>query len=334
MKRNLPDNTILDAFPENEREEVARLWQKAGDTRRSAALDKEALEAEWLRLQHRLTDTEKGGSMDTGKDQAGRAATGKTSAGAPTGSAKKQRARIHRLYYAVAAAAALFLAVFAGWYYFVPVTVEAPRGQYLTHEWHDGSRVELNSGSSVTWTRAGSNAHRSLRLEGEAYFTIPESDEPFVVETFNAKVRVYGTRFNLRSWSGDPDARTELTLVNGSVSLTSAFEPDDSVFLQPGQWSQIDQTTVRPTPPSEVDTLRALAWREQGFFFSASSIKQVATELERRFLTEIEIENESLAARRISLYLPSPDNVESIIESICHLIECRYDWSDDRIVLY
>ncbi len=242
--------------------------------------------------------------------------------------------RMRRLYPVMAAVAAVLIAGFAGWFYYVPVTIEAPRGSFVSYEWSDGTRVELNSGSQISYYRSLQNGHRSITLLGEAYFDVPTSERPFVVSTNNARVEVLGTRFNVRSWGFNSTAETILTLIEGEVLLSSFLNPEKSILLQPGQWSRVDQQAEAPYEPEEVDTNRALAWRDQGFYFASAPMSDVADELVRRFNYEIELENEKLADRNLTLYLSSPKDLESIITSICHLTGCRYDWSDDKVVLY
>lgn len=340
-----PDQKILDAFPEEDRDVISRIWEMAeppeaaggpanaerpeakeghvdaehrpdgGELREqreehakqyrgvAGILDNEELEQEWKKLQQRIN--------------------------------YRSQPVIRRIYpYVAVAVAALLLAGFIGWYFFVPVTIEAPRGMFTTHTWPDGVQVELNSGSQISWKRSLGDGHRQVTLEGEAFFDVPGGEGEFVVNTHNAQIRVYGTRFNVRSWKDDPDAETLLTLVSGEVALSSRDQPDETVLLHSGEWSRIDRSRTIPYEPEEVDTTRALSWRNDGFYFQAAGLPKVVAELERRFNTQIEIEDPSLNDRKLTLYLPTSQELESIVESVCHLTGCRYAGENGNMRIY
>ena len=349
MSKNKIKKEILDAFPPEEREKISRLWEladstsnenregglltkdhrdrmngvdensNAGNPPDNISLKPDELHSEWQRLQQRIHQKERS-----------------TKSSEPiSGKSKTKKGRVRNLYaWTAAVAAAILIGGFFGWYLFVPATIEAPYGTFVTHEWSDGVQVELNSGSKITWNRRFGSGHRNLSLHGEAYFEVPTSDKPFVVETHNARVSVFGTRFNVRSWMNDPDQSTVLTLVDGEVALSSFRQPNEPVILQPGHWSRINRHIETPGEPEPVDTNRALAWRNQGFYFASITLEQVSAELERRFNTPIQIEDETLADRTLTLYIPSPDDLESIIETISNITSSRYRWSEERLVLY
>ncbi len=313
MNRKEPDKSILNHFPGSERDDVLLIWDKArysdpqaGDR---AGVD---LQAEWTRLQKRIHPAR------------------------PSLQIRQMRTRnsTAKTYAFIAAMAAVLLGGFIMWYLFVPVSMEAPRGAYSTFTWDDGVTVELNSGSVITWNRSFGNGHRNVRLHGEAYFDVPSSDKPFVVETRTARVEVLGTRFNVRSWTDDPDGRTTLTLIDGQVRLASLLEPEHQVLLPPGHSSQIDLHSAEPRVPEPVDTEQALAWRNHGFYFSSIPMSEVAAELERRYDTSIIIENESLSQRELTVYLPRPGDLETIIETICFVTDCRYEEQGGQVHLY
>jgi transmembrane sensor len=313
MDMKIPDKQILNQFPEEQKDDLLLIWDKARRREPVAGdVPGKDVQAEWKRLQKRV-----GLSRPTLHIHPARS-----------------RGSAIRTYAFIAAMAAVLLGGFLMWYLFVPVSIEAPRGSYITYQWGDGVRVELNSGSVITWNRSFTNGHRNIRLHGEAYFEVPTGEKPFVVETQTARVEVLGTRFNVRSWSGDPIGRTILTLVDGQVRLASLLEPESHVLMPPGHTSQIDLNSRAPREPEPIDTEQALAWRNHGFYFSAIPMSEVAAELERRYDSEIIIDNEQLGSRELTIYLPQPGDLETIIETICFVTDCRYEEMNGQVHLY
>lgn len=319
MKR--PDHDILKHFSGKEEDEVRLIWEKA---RRKQQPGDDAIgvnpEEEWALLQKRIQPADRSGLRVRPRPLRTRSSAAKVS--------------VAKTYAFITALAAVLLGGFIMWYLFMPVSMEAPRGEYAGFHWDDGIHVELNSGSRITWNRTFGNGHRNLRLHGEAYFEVQPSGKPFVVETQTARVEVLGTRFNVRSWSDDPDGRTTLTLVEGQVRLASLLEPESHILVQPGHTSQVDYHNTKPLDPQPVNTDQALAWRNHGFYFSGITMSEVAAELERRYDSEIIIQDEVLGDRPLTIYLPRPGELENIIETICFVTNCRYEEKQGTIYLY
>lgn len=84
----------------------------------------------------------------------------------------------------------------------------------------DGSVVYMNSASRLKYPVRFTGGERLVELEGEAYFEVTKNEaHPFVVRTKRLDVTVLGTGFNVMAYR--KDARTEVTLVNGKVDVTS-----------------------------------------------------------------------------------------------------------------
>ena len=151
-----------------------------------------------------------------------------------------------------------------------PVTIHAPAGTTVTATLPDGSRTELNSGSTLAYQRRLFGWTQTLRLDGEAFFEVVRADEPFVVETFNAAVAVLGTRFNVRAWPGDDRPETVVVLQSGAVQLAPLGVRERPVHLEPGQMSRLPIGATRPSEPQHVSVDRALAWRSGGLVLTIS----------------------------------------------------------------
>src|ERR1035437_4012353 len=80
----------------------------------------------------------------------------------------------------------------------------------------DGSRVWLNSGSSLTYPDKFTNQKRIVKLKGEAYFEVhSDVSRPFIVQTQSVSVTATGTKFNVQAYLASRKA--QITLVSGKV---------------------------------------------------------------------------------------------------------------------
>ncbi|MEI6277676.1 MAG: FecR family protein [Prolixibacteraceae bacterium] len=127
---------------------------------------------------------------------------------------------------AVAVAAVLLLALVIN--IFLPTTSEksidgyqvvtVPLGSRSKVTLADGTEINLNSGSELTYANSYTSQNRNVTLSGEAFFQVKsDAKHPFLVKTKNFDIRVTGTRFNVCAYSEDVLAST--TLAEGKSNL-------------------------------------------------------------------------------------------------------------------
>jgi transmembrane sensor len=226
-----------------------------------------------------------------------------------------------RLLLAAASVAALALGVTT----FSSVTVEAGPGALTQVTLPDGSSAELNSGSTLThprWALPWGGGTRAVRLAGEAYFDVVSAPQPFTVETFNARVVVLGTRFNVRA-RDEVGGGTDVALETGRVRLEARptgsvrdHEGRATVELEPGQGAGIPVDAGVPGPPIPVTVARATAWRARGFAVTDRPLDAILRELERRFAVEIQVAPGVELGDKLTLHYTDPREIRTILADI------------------
>jgi len=172
----------------------------------------------------------------------------------------------------------------------VSQTITTPRGGTYQVTLTDGTKVWLNSASSLTYTTGiNKNGERKVKLEGEGYFEVAkDSKHPFVVESNHQRVQVLGTHFNINSY-GDEDV-VKTTLLEGSVrvSLLKNVSRNDGreqpIVLKPNQQSLLTGNTIKVT---EANTEETLAWKNGYFVFESESIKPIMRKIARWYDVEV-----------------------------------------------
>ena len=95
-------------------------------------------------------------------------------------------------------------------------TLRVPAGADYQVTLADGTKVWLNCESTLRYPVEFGNEKREVYLDGEGYFEVNKATEwPFIVNAEQMRVKVTGTKFNVKSYSTEPIAHT--TLVEGSV---------------------------------------------------------------------------------------------------------------------
>ena len=144
----------------------------------------------------------------------------------------------------------------------------------------DGTKVWLNSNSSITFPTAFNGDSRQVKIIGEAYFEVAHnSSKPFSVKAGNQIVEDIGTVFNINSYGNEPAIRT--TLVEGSVRVTAN---GDAKVLKPGQRSVVTKNSIfTQDSDSEAET----AWVGGRFIFHDEELHGVMRQLARWYNIEV-----------------------------------------------
>lgn len=151
--------------------------------------------------------------------------------------------------------------------------IETAAGEHRTIELADGSKIEINGASVLEIDK---NRPRFARLEsGEAMFhVVHRDDDPFVVETGDAKIVDLGTAFNVVR----RDRRTSVAVSEGIV----LYNPDrDKVRLVAGKGIEARDDDRQPPVVQDVDVASIGGWRGGLLVYNGTPLAIVAEDLER-----------------------------------------------------
>jgi len=160
-------------------------------------------------------------------------------------------------------------------------TLNVPRkGQYkLTLP--DGTKVTLNSESSIRYPASFTGNERKVFVTGETYFEVAkDKDKPFRVVAGDITVEALGTQFNINVYKNEPFFST--TLVEGSVMVTKGTVEN---ILKPGQQAQLTQ---RYFQISKVNIDSAVAWKDNKFKFINTPIDAIMRQIERWYDADVQ----------------------------------------------
>jgi transmembrane sensor len=157
-------------------------------------------------------------------------------------------------------------------------TLSTARGEVYQLRLPDGSRVWINSASSISYNTNLNNQQRGgqriVRLSGEAYFEIAKDKKhPFVVKTTGQQVEVLGTHFNISAYPSDKFTHT--TLVEGVVKVSNASE---SRLLKPNQQAELAGSGLKVT---DINAAYEVGWKDGVFVFNYEPLEAVMTKISR-----------------------------------------------------
>jgi transmembrane sensor len=161
-------------------------------------------------------------------------------------------------------------------------TISTPRGGQHQINLPDGTRVWLNSGSSLKFPVNFSDLKvRKVELLGEAYFEVKANkNRPFSVMSGAQAVKVFGTHFNVMAYPNETNVET--TLLEGSVSVKAGLT---ETFIIPGQQSQLNSGKINVLKLTDPEAM--VAWKNQLFQFDNTDIDKVLRQIERWYDVDV-----------------------------------------------
>lgn len=156
--------------------------------------------------------------------------------------------------------------------------IETPRGGQYQLNLPDGTKVWLNSASSLKYlVNFSSKEERIVELTGEAYFEVAkDKNHPFLVRSGGQEVKVLGTHFNINSYEDENGVKT--TLLEGSVKV------NNSVILVPGEQSVFtgDKISVKTVTAND-----AIDWKNGEFVFNKDPLTDILRKVSRWYNVDI-----------------------------------------------
>ncbi len=180
-------------------------------------------------------------------------------------------------------------------------TISTARGNQYQLVLADGSKVLLNSASSLRFPSSFTGTAREVELvNGEAYFDIAKNTAiPFHVKTREMMVAVTGTHFNVNAY--DDEGAVATTLVEGKVSVN---RDSHSLNIKPGQQAVFNNNDFVIIQP---DIQKVIAWKTGFFDFDNMDISAIMRQLSRWYDVDVIYEGKVTTEKfggRISRQLP------------------------------
>lgn len=197
------------------------------------------------------------------------------------------------------------------------VTVSSEGAGQSTVTLPDGSKVILNTRSTITYPSDFGLDSREVELSGEGYFDVAKDpDKKFIVNAPGMEITVHGTKFNVYAY---PDAdMSEMSLVEGSVSLRSG---ESVIDVEPNEKVCVTRNTGRMNlikTDNEIETL----WLHDRIVFINDPLYKVFDVLQRCFGVQIECsDNVNLSDRYTATFK------DKRISDILEVIKMHYGFS-------
>lgn len=211
--------------------------------------------------------------------------------------------------------------------------LRTPRGGGYNLSLSDGTEVWLNAGSSLRFPVSFSDSTRRVYLDGEGYFDVTHTGQPFIVSTGDMDVRVLGTSFNVSAYSDESEIVT--TLVEGKVRIDYTGKNEsrmESKVLTPNKQALLNRYLAE-IKIVEVNIDYYTSWMQGKLEFSNESLDIVLKRLARWYDFEYEFENKQARDYHFSARINNTESISTILGMLEMTTDVKFELKQNRIVV-
>lgn len=202
-----------------------------------------------------------------------------------------------------------------------------PAGERMIIQLSDGTRVWINSESSLRYPTRFGKEKREIEVRGNVYMEVKkDSLHPFVVKTREIETEVLGTSFEVNTY-GDRN-EVSATLVEGSVRVKAGVH---LVIIEPNQ-QFVYNTQSGVVEVLSVDALNKVRWTEGVLVIDNERFDDVIWKLERWYGVTIVNETGILFSQFFSGEFDRED-IRAAIQTMCMNLNISFVMNEDKIIL-
>lgn len=217
--------------------------------------------------------------------------------------------------YAAAAVVVLLLSTTA-FLRFYTESVSVPAGLHSSVLLPDGSTVELNAATELSFHPFWWQFDRSVKMEGEAFFDVKKGSS-FSVMSKNGTTTVLGTSFNINS-------REDGYIVFCKTGKVSVQHETSKVVITPNESAQL-KTNGELEKRSDANGSEFIGWVDNQFIFNAKPLREVTREIELQYDIELNIVGNDVADWKFTGAFNRSDDVKETLEVISNSMGLKFE---------
>ena len=184
----------------------------------------------------------------------------------------------------------------------------------------DGTKVKLNANSKLKYPKKFTGSKREVFLSGEAYFDVVKGEDPFIVNTKDISVKVYGTKFNINTHKDDV---VETILVSGSVGVKMLDSQKDEVKIEPNQMF-IFNKKQNIYDVKDINSKMYLSWMSGYISCHKSTLGSLLRELTNWYGTEFIVDDSVDINAEITLSQSKKLPIEKLVEILENITDLTF----------
>ena len=214
-------------------------------------------------------------------------------------------------------------------------TINVPYGKVFNLELSDGTKVYLNSGTSIKYpVNFINNLDREVFIDGEAFFEVNSNKSQFIVSSNNTSAYVYGTKFNFKDYP--EDNFSEVILTEGSLGVSEISENiknNDVLMIRPGERAKVNYSSGE-IERSRVNTSLYTSWIDGRVAFRNESLPSMIQKLERIYNVIIINNNKDIEEKYFTAtILYKEESINDVLSYFSEVYGLKYQIIDNKILI-
>ena len=195
----------------------------------------------------------------------------------------------------------------------------------------DGTKVQLNSKSTLLYPQEFTGDSRSVFLLGEANFKVkPDKKRPFIVKSNDLQITALGTEFNVSAYPESQEIAT--TLISGSIRV-DYNNLTTSVILHPNEQFAYNRNNKK-YDLSNPDMDDVTAWQRGELVLQKMTLTDIINVLERKYPYAFVYSIKNLKNDRFSFRFKDNAPLEEVMEIIVNVVgQMDYRIVEDKCYL-
>jgi len=206
--------------------------------------------------------------------------------------------------------------------------VSTDNGEHSDMTLPDGTKVSLNSHSTLSFTADYGKKERNVTLHGEAFFDVAKDENSrFIVSAGEMTLEAIGTEFNVKAYDDDKEIVT--TLLEGKIKAKIG---NSEVMLLPEQFIAFNRETRKCIHDRSENAEYSVMWRSGEFAVKSKTMGEIGAILNRMYNIEVRFESEKVRNHTFTGVIRN-NSLKNIFEIINLTEPIDYQFRGDTVIL-
>ncbi|OQX97801.1 MAG: hypothetical protein B6I24_07580 [Bacteroidetes bacterium 4572_128] len=229
----------------------------------------------------------------------------------------QKRKKFFSIFKMSVAAAIIFISGISYILKFQKETIFSKKAEHISHKLPDGSIIELNAETSISYNKIFWFFKREVFLKGEAFFEVKKG-EKFKIFSDNGITEILGTSFNIYA----RDDNYKVFCKTGKVKVLSR-KTDIKLIINPNEIALLNDKN-KNGKIEKIKSENVLFWKENKFNFNSENIVNVFKILERQYNVNIKLEIPNSSEYIYTAYFKKPNSIENTLNLICKTFNLNF----------
>lgn len=205
-----------------------------------------------------------------------------------------------------------------------------PKGKRYSLTLIDGTDIELNSNSSITFNNSTILKQRKVDLTGEAFFDVAHNkNRPFIVQSSDLKIEVLGTEFNVSNY--EKNGYTSTTLINGSINVSNPHGENQKI--KPGNQAKLYHNQNKIIVKN-INIQNEVSWTMNRMIFENEKLENIIIKLDNWYNVNFILKDEKIKQFRFTGTLKKENELIHFLQMLKYTEGINYKIIDNQVELF